>query len=596
MGAEKAGYDSKQLMGILNKGKAVIKKIVTDPIGFIGNIIDAVKLGINNFQKNIKKHLIAGMMSWLTGQMGDAGLQLPEKFDLKGILSIVLQVLGLTWTNIRTKLVKRLGEKVVRGVETTVTIVKRVINEGPMALWEMLKEKAAEIKQQVMEGIRNWVITQLVKAAIIKLISFFNPAGAIVQAILAIYNTIMFFVENWDRIVQFVKTVFGSIADMAMGKISAAAAAVERSLAMAIPIILNFLARLIGISGIGKAVRGIIMKIRKPIDKVLNKVIDFIAKKAKKLLGKGKAGVTKGAEKIKAFFYPKHRFKGGGESHTLSINVKNKKPNVIIASTPQPIDHFLNKYLSGKNPDQKKKNKINDAKAYISTQIIPLTAKAEKEKNKTKPNEAVLKELNRQLLEKEVALSGMIKSILGTGDLDIDQLEYNLEGLTGTYSSMPKPRRDDMTADHQPQAAVLKWSASLPYFRNVAAIQHRVTGRHADNAYAINLQDIRHKAGRTYGGKSSSTLGSFKERVIKETKSVPKQQDKRNIVVELMKTELRDDVNAIRIVNSDVKNFEDIKKLNLPEEDEKNLIKKVQNQIDRGESKIASQDMESLKG
>ena len=41
-----------------------------------------------------------------------------------------------------------------------------------------------------------------------------------------------------------------------MGRISAAAAAVERALAMTIPIILSFLARLLNLSGIGKAVNG----------------------------------------------------------------------------------------------------------------------------------------------------------------------------------------------------------------------------------------------------------------------------------------------------------------------------------------------------
>ena len=45
------------------------------------------------------------------------------------------------------QLVKRIGEPVVKAVETTVDIVKRLVTEGPMALWEMIKEKAEEIKQ-----------------------------------------------------------------------------------------------------------------------------------------------------------------------------------------------------------------------------------------------------------------------------------------------------------------------------------------------------------------------------------------------------------------------------------------------------------------
>jgi hypothetical protein len=198
-----------------------------------------------------------------------------------------------------------------------------------------------------MDGIRNWLITQVVKQAIIKLLSFLNPAGAIVQAILAIYNTIMFFVENWQRIVDFVASVFNSIGDIAAGKISAAAAKVEQAMAMTIPIILNFLARLLGLSGLGKAVSNIIKKIRKPIDKIVNKVIDKIVGFAKKLLKKGKAGAKALKEKGLAaitWWKQRKRFKTkAGTSHTLFFKGKGKSASFMIASTEQSIASYLSK-------------------------------------------------------------------------------------------------------------------------------------------------------------------------------------------------------------------------------------------------------------
>ncbi len=409
---KKAGYDEKQLMGIIDKGKAVIKKIVGDPIAFIKNLIKAVKDGINNFVANIKKHLIGGLINWLTGAMGDIEIQLPEKFDLKGVLSFILQVLGLTWNVIRQKLVKRLGEKVVSFVEKGVDIVTRIVKEGPIALWNMIKEKAAEIKQQVMEGIRNWVITQLVKQAIIKLLSFLNPAGAIVQAILAIYNTIMFFVENWQRIVDFVKTVFNSIADIAMGKLSAAAAAVERAMVMTIPIILNFLSRLIGLGGIGKVVKNIIQKIRKPIDKIVDKVINFIAKKAKKLLGKVKKGLKKGKEKLAAlieWWKAKRKFKSkDGATHTLLFKGKDAAAQLMVATSPRAIKQFLtNKRQEADNfPEGKKKRQLKliaDAEkisAHIKVlqkQVDVANKGAKKKKKKKTANKALFDKLKREM-------------------------------------------------------------------------------------------------------------------------------------------------------------------------------------------------------
>ena len=341
---KKAGLSADQLMAIINKGKAVIKKIVTDPIGFIGNLVKAVKDGICLFVTNIKKHLITGLISWLTGAMADVPIQLPEKWDLKGIMHLILQILGFTWDRIRTKLVKRLGERVVAIAETSIDIVKRLITEGPMALWEMIKAKAAEIKQKVMDGIRNWVIVQVVKQAVLKLVSFLNPAGAIVQAVLAIYNVIMFFVQNIQRIIQFVKSVFESVGDIAMGKLSAAAQAVERAMAMTIPIILGFLARLIGLSGIGKAVSKVITKVRKPIDKVVDKVVDKIAQFAKKLTGKAKAkkGAGKLKDKVVRWWTKKVRFKDkDGARHSVFIEMKGKRPNVMVASSKAQILKYL---------------------------------------------------------------------------------------------------------------------------------------------------------------------------------------------------------------------------------------------------------------
>ncbi len=286
----KIGSGGEQVMGIVNKGKSVIKKIAGDPIGFFKNVGRAVGGGIRLFVDNIKQHLIKGLIGWLTGAMGDAGITLPDKFDLKGILSVVLQIANLTWTAIRAKLVKRVGEKVVSAAEKGVEIFKRIMAEGPIAIWNIIKEKAVELKEQVLEGIRNWAIEQIVKKAAIKLISMLNPAGAIFQAIMLLYDVVMFFVENFQRIITFVQSVFGSIAEIAMGQIGKAASFIENALAQTIPIILSFLARLLGLSGIGQAIRKIITKIRRPIDMLIDKILDFLSKQVKKLFGGGKKG------------------------------------------------------------------------------------------------------------------------------------------------------------------------------------------------------------------------------------------------------------------------------------------------------------------
>ena len=411
---KKAGYATDQLMSIINKGKVIIKKIVTDPVAFIGNIISAVKKGIGQFVTNIKKHLISGLISWLTGAMADVPITLPTTWNLKGILSLILQILGLTWDRIRVKLVKRVGEKVVKVAETGVAIVKKLVTEGPMALWEMIKEKAAEIKQQVMDGIRNWLITQVVKQAIIKLLSFLNPAGAIVQAILAIYNTIMFFVENWQRIVDFVGSVFNSIGDIAAGKISAAASKVEQAMAMTIPIILNFLARLLGLSGLGKAVSNIIKKIRKPIDKIVNKVIDKIVGFAKKLFKKGKAAAKGAVQKLAAFIFPKQLFSAGKDPHEMSFKGKLPNAEIVVKSRPRTLTNLLND-LEAKPENKTKKSSIKTARSNLTKLDKFQNEIAEiRKKMKTETNQTKLKALKKKEKDKSSEIKSKISAISKT--------------------------------------------------------------------------------------------------------------------------------------------------------------------------------------
>jgi hypothetical protein len=296
---EKIGGSADTMMGVLNKGKDVITRIVKAPGKFFGNLGRSVKMGFKKFQTNFKKHLMTGLVEWLAGPLGQAGLVMPEKFDLKGVMSIGLQVLGLTWDVIRTKLVKRVGEKLVAGAEKGMEIFQKIRTEGPLYFWDMLKEKAAELKQQAIAGISKWAVFQIVKKATIKLLSMLNPVGAILQIVLGIYDAVVWFIDNKDRIVDFIKTIFASIGDIAMGKLGKAAAGVEKALAKAVPIILAFLAQFLGLGGIGKAIKKVIKTVRKPIDKVINKVIKFLVKKVKSLFKKGKKGKVVKKEKKK---------------------------------------------------------------------------------------------------------------------------------------------------------------------------------------------------------------------------------------------------------------------------------------------------------
>src|SRR5262249_6288563 len=71
-----------KLMALFRKGEAAIKLVLADPIGFLSNLIAAIKLGFTQFIGNIWAHLKAGFMNWLFGTLTEAGVTVPKDLSL----------------------------------------------------------------------------------------------------------------------------------------------------------------------------------------------------------------------------------------------------------------------------------------------------------------------------------------------------------------------------------------------------------------------------------------------------------------------------------------------------------------------------------
>ena len=205
---------------MLARVAGVIGDIVKAPIKFLGNLIAGVKGGILKFKDNIVDHLRKGLMSWLFGALAEAGVELPEKFDLKGIIKLLASLFGLTWTNIRNRIVKQVGETAMAAIEKGVEIFSVLRTQGVAGLWQMLMDKLGDIKEMILEQVKDFVITKIITAGITWLIGLLNPAAAFIKACKMIYDIVMFFVENGSRIMEFVNTVIDSVADIVKGNVS----------------------------------------------------------------------------------------------------------------------------------------------------------------------------------------------------------------------------------------------------------------------------------------------------------------------------------------------------------------------------------------
>ena len=284
------------LTNVLARVAGVVGDIIKAPVRFLGNLIDGVKGGILKFKDNIVDHLRKGLMSWLFGALAEGGIELPDTFDLQGIIKLLASLFGLTWRNIRNRLVKQIGEKAMVAIEKGVEIFQRLASGGVGALWEMLMEKLGDIKEMILEQVKDFVVTRIITAGITWLIGLLNPAAAFIKACKLIYDVVMFFVNNAERIAKFVNTVIDSVADIVRGNIGGVVTKIEDVLGQMVPILIGFLASVIGLGGIGQKIREIIGKLQKPV----TKAIDFVIKTGLKLAGPIIRGLKGIGGKVKA--------------------------------------------------------------------------------------------------------------------------------------------------------------------------------------------------------------------------------------------------------------------------------------------------------
>jgi hypothetical protein len=326
-------------LGYIKKTGSAIKSIFQNPLPFVGNLVKAAKQGFLNFAANIGGHLKAGLIDWLTGSL--SGVYIPKALNLAELGKFALSILGITWAQIRGKIVKVLGpsgEKIMQGLETGFDIVVALVKGGPAAAWELIKEKLTDLKDTVVNGIVGFVTDTVVKKAIPKLIAMFIPGAGFISAIISIYDTVMVFVEKISKIIQVVTAFIDSIVTIAAGNITAAANRVESILGGLLSLAISFLAGFLGLGKITDKIKAVIQKIRLTVDKAIDAVIGWIVGKAKALFGK-LFGKRDQKEENKVRSMPvKEGFSMGPAEHTLTAVVgENDQVVKITMASPQDI-------------------------------------------------------------------------------------------------------------------------------------------------------------------------------------------------------------------------------------------------------------------
>ncbi|MEV0647780.1 hypothetical protein AB0I28_21175 [Phytomonospora sp. NPDC050363] len=328
------------LLGILAKAASAIAGIIKDPIGFLGNLISAIGSGIQSFMANITGHLKKGMLSWLLGAAAKAGLQLPEKFDLRGILMMIASLVGLTWGSIKGRVIaKGVPAAAMTAVESSVPLAQKIAGGGIGAITEDIKEQVGDLKENLFGKIAEYLIPTVLIAGVTWILSLLNPASAFIKACKAIIDIVTFIVTRGAQIAEFVNAVLDSVIAIAKGGAGGVGALIENALAKSIPVLIGFLAALLGVGGIADKVKKFFAALSKPVMKAVDWVVGKIAGFGKKIWAKMRGKSGKDAEgkdkKDPAAAGELHLDKStdmAGHGHTVYADVKNGKVRLEMAS------------------------------------------------------------------------------------------------------------------------------------------------------------------------------------------------------------------------------------------------------------------------
>ncbi|TVQ91372.1 MAG: hypothetical protein EA397_09950 [Deltaproteobacteria bacterium] len=439
-----AGIDKEDFYGFVGRAEETIQIVVDDPGAFVGNCIDALGTGFEQFQDNFTDHLQSGFVGWMTGQIGDSGLEMPDQFDLPGVLDLTLQVLGLTPDALRDKAVEHVGEEAVEAVEFVWGYIDAAIQGGLDGLWEHLKGHLSSLWDMVIGEIKSWLVEKIVMKAVTKIASMFSPVGAIVQAILTAWNMFTFVRDQIQEVWGVFTAIVDGVGDIVRGNISNAANMVEGALASSVPIAIDFLAKLLGLSGLGKRVKGIIEDVQAMVDNAIEAMIEKVKDLFRGGDGEGEDQQSvepdEDAVEVEPVLGKEQRFNSeSGGLHRIWVDT-NAGDVPMVASDPLPVHERLDGWssklsdLDDLDSDERSRaqDAITAARAHLDTvdqSVEEVRSESEEQKAKSVAKDEVLP---RQLVLAEHL--SVLFGIFGDHPIEEGIVQFESSGSTTTMT------------------------------------------------------------------------------------------------------------------------------------------------------------------
>jgi len=339
------------IANIINRTIQAFELIKRDPVGFLKNLLAAIKRGFIQFFDNILRHLLNGVVGWLIGELRDAGVPVLTDFSLRGVIGWVLEVLGISMEKIWEKLAAhpRIGPERVARIRSMIsrlegiwTFIKDVQERGMAAIWDKIQEQLSNLWDTVLDAVKNWIMEKIITAVVTKLLSMLDPTGimAVINSAIAIYRAIQSFIRYITQMLQVVNSFVEGVVEIAQGSIARAANALEAAMDRAMPIVIGFLANQVGLGGVGRRVAEMIERVREMVDRALTWLVNRAVDTGAALLDRVVAAGRSVGQAVLGWLGLRKSFRTRrGESHSLYFDPSSRR--LTIATTPVPFSNFI---------------------------------------------------------------------------------------------------------------------------------------------------------------------------------------------------------------------------------------------------------------
>ncbi|UZN02554.1 eCIS core domain-containing protein [Cellulomonas sp. S1-8] len=273
-----------ELVGnVVANAVSAIDDIVNDPVGFLMNLIAAMKAGFSSFFGKIGTYLLNGLADWLFRGLSKIGVERPTELTLEAAITLIVQMSGITMEVIWQKLATHLGQETVDRIRGAIEMageafafVKEVQEGGFSAIWARLTEKLSMLWDTLFDMVKDWIMTEIVDAAIAKVLSMLDPTGimAVINGAIAFFRAVQSVLDYVRELLEIVDSYVSTIGAIAKGDVGPGAAMLEGGLAAAVPVAIGFLANQVGLGDAPEKIAEFIIGLREKLFEALDWLIE----------------------------------------------------------------------------------------------------------------------------------------------------------------------------------------------------------------------------------------------------------------------------------------------------------------------------------